>query len=100
LGTTRLLRRITVTNLAKTYSFGAKSAEKIISAVISLLNIYMETITISDLNSLKNIIDLACARGAFRASEAKEVGELYEKLTEFLEAVTAQAQAQSQSQGN
>jgi hypothetical protein len=49
---------------------------------------------------LKNIIDLACARGAFRASEVKEVGELYEKLSQFLDTVTAQAQAQSQSQGN
>ena len=72
--------------------------------MISLLNIYMETITISDLDSLKNIIDLACTRGAFRASEAREVGELYEKLTQFLNTVTAQAQAQSadapQTQGN
>jgi hypothetical protein len=65
----------------------------------------METITISDLNTLKNIIDLACTRGAFRASEAREVGELYEKLSQFLTAVTAQAQeagtaGTTQSQGN
>ena len=51
-------------------------------------------ITVADLNLLKNIIDLASTRGAFRAGEMKQVGEVYEKLTAFLEAVVAQAAAQ------
>lgn len=51
-------------------------------------------ITVADLNLLKNIIDLASTRGAFRAAEMKQVGEVYEKLTAFLDAVVAQAQAQ------
>jgi hypothetical protein len=51
-------------------------------------------ITIADLNLLKNIIDLASTRGAFQASEMKQVGEVYEKLVAFLEAVVAQAAAQ------
>jgi hypothetical protein len=51
-------------------------------------------ITIADLNLLKNIIDLASTRGAFRAGEMKQIGEVYEKLTVFLEAVVAQAAAQ------
>jgi len=65
-----------------------------------LLNIYMEnqSITVSDLDALRNIIDLACTRGAFRANEVKQVGELHEKLTAFLEAVVAQAQAQEAEQ--
>jgi hypothetical protein len=50
-------------------------------------------ITVTDLVTIKNIIDLASARGAFRAGEMKEIGEVYEKLTQFLEAVIAQAQA-------
>lgn len=53
-------------------------------------------ITIADLNLLKNIIDLAAARGAFQAGEMKEVGEVYNKLTAFLEAVVAQAKAQEE----
>lgn len=53
-----------------------------------------ETITVVDLDLLRNIVDLACARGAFRGSEVKQVGEVYEKLTKFLEAIVAQAQAQ------
>lgn len=51
-------------------------------------------ITVVDLDLLRNIVDLACARGAFRGAEVKQVGEVYEKLTKFLEAVIAQAQAQ------
>jgi hypothetical protein len=51
-------------------------------------------ITVADLGLLKNIIDLASTRGAFRAAEMKQVGEVYEKLSAFLDAVLAQAQAQ------
>jgi hypothetical protein len=51
-------------------------------------------ITVADLNLLKNIIDLASARGAFRAGEMTQIGEVYDKLTAFLDAVVAQAQAQ------
>jgi hypothetical protein len=51
-------------------------------------------ITVADLNLLKNIIDLASTRGAFRAAEMKEIGEVYNKLTAFLEAVVAQAAVQ------
>lgn len=51
-------------------------------------------ITVADLNLLKNIIDLASTRGAFRAAEMKQIGEVYEKLETFLESVVAQAAAQ------
>jgi hypothetical protein len=54
-------------------------------------------ITIADLNLLKDIVDLASTRGAFRAAEIKEIGEVYDKLTKFLEAVVAQAKAQEES---
>ena len=59
-----------------------------------------QTITISDLDVLRNLIDLACTRGAFRAAESKQVGELYDKLTKFLEAVVAQAQADAPADAN
>ena len=69
---------------------------KIKSCVISIVNICMDNtqITIADLDMIKNIIDLASTRGAFRAAEMKQVGEVYDKLTAFLAAVVAQAQAQ------
>ena len=57
-------------------------------------------ITIADLNLLKDIVDLASTRGAFRAAEMKEIGEVYTKLTSFLDAVVAQAKAQEESQAS
>ena len=57
-------------------------------------------ITIADLNLLKDIVDLASTRGAFRAAEMKEIGEVYNKLTNFLDAVVAQAKAQEESTAN
>ena len=54
-------------------------------------------ITIADLDTIKNIIDLACTRGAFRGGEISQVGAVYDKLNLFLEAVIAQAKAQEAS---
>jgi len=69
---------------------------KINQLQILVLNIYMETntITISDLDTVKNIINLASTRGAFRGEELSMVGTVYDKLTAFLEAVIEQAKAQ------
>lgn len=63
------------------------------------LNIYMEnqTITVTDLATLRSVIDLACTRGAFKGEEMKEVGELFDKLTIFLAAVVEQAKAQEEA---
>jgi len=57
-------------------------------------NITENQITIVDLDLLRNIVNLACTRGAFNAAEARQVGEVYEKLSNFLKAVVEQAQAQ------
>jgi len=56
-------------------------------------------ITISDLAAIKELIDLACARGAFRGEEMTSVGEVYDKLTGFLNTVIAAAQAEATQQG-
>ena len=67
------------------------------------LNIYMDNtntqITISDLATIKELIDLACTRGAFRGEEMTSVGEVYDKLTGFLNTVIAAAQAEANQQG-
>lgn len=61
----------------------------------------METnISISDLVSIRNVINLAAERGAYKAEEMLEVGTVYTKLSNFLEAVIAQSQAQEQSAEN
>ena len=54
-------------------------------------------ITIADLDTLRNIVDLASTRGAFRGAELTQVGAIYDKLTAFLDAVIAQAKAQEEA---
>ena len=54
-------------------------------------------ITIADLDVLRNIVDLACTRGAFRGAELTQVGAIYDKLTQFLAAVIEQAKAQEEA---
>lgn len=45
-------------------------------------------LNISDLASLRSIIDVASQRGAFKAGEMAAVGTVYNKLTVFLDSVT------------
>ena len=56
-------------------------------------------ITISDLATIKELVDLACTRGAFRGEEMTTVGEVYDKLTGFLNTVIAAAQTEANQQG-
>jgi hypothetical protein len=53
-------------------------------------------LTIADLASIHTLIDAACTRGAFKAPEMSRVGEIYDKLTRFLEAAAQQAQEQAE----
>ena len=46
-------------------------------------------ITIADLDTLKNIVDLASTRGAFRGAELTQVGAVYDKLSAFLGEIVA-----------
>ena len=55
-------------------------------------------LSITDLAVIKNAIDLACSRGAFQAAEMKTVGEVYDKLSTFLDTVIKQAEAEMQGQ--
>ena len=53
-------------------------------------------LTVTDLTALKQIIDVASSRGAFKPNEMMTVGQTYSKLESFLSAVSAQ---QPPSQG-
>ena len=48
-------------------------------------------ITLSDLQSLKVCVEVACSRGAYRAEEMQAIGTVYNSLAKFLSAVTPQA---------
>jgi len=52
-------------------------------------------LTVADLRNLRTIVDIASSRGAFRGNELKPVGEVYEKLDQFVKAVDAKAQAEN-----
>ena len=57
-------------------------------------------LNINDLNALKQIIDVASSRGAFKpGNEMVAVGQVYEKLSSFLEAVAKQAEASKEKTG-
>ena len=51
-------------------------------------------LTVQDLQAIKNIIDVASQRGAFKPNEMMTVGQTYTKLETFLAAVASQ-QAQA-----
>jgi hypothetical protein len=45
-------------------------------------------LNVNDLVALKNIIEVATQRGAFKAAELEAVGKTFNKLNVFLEAVS------------
>ena len=55
-------------------------------------------LTINDIALTRDVIDLACKRGAFSGAEARQVGTLFEKLDQFIKAALAQAEAEKQSE--
>jgi len=55
-------------------------------------------LTLNDIISVKHLIDAACTRGAFKAHEMQSVGELYNKITRFVEETQAQVQAQQSAE--
>ncbi len=55
-------------------------------------------LTVNDIKSIQTLMEAACARGTWKASEMYTVGLIYNKLTAFL--VQAEAQlAATQTQG-
>lgn len=53
-------------------------------------------ITVSDIILLKNIVEIASTRGAFRASELSQVGQLYDKVNAWCESVAQSAAENSE----
>jgi hypothetical protein len=54
-------------------------------------------VTLADLDLIRQIIDLAATRGAFKGPELSDVGRVYNKLSAFLDLATAQAQAEQEA---
>lgn len=45
-------------------------------------------LSLSDLNSIRTVLELAFRRGAFQAAEASSVGAVFDKLNNFLNSVS------------
>ena len=54
-------------------------------------------LTISDLQLLSRIVDLASRRGAFHAAELTQVGEAFNKLTAFLSYVESVQKSEAEA---
>ena len=78
----------------------SKIHHKIFHPLSVALNICMEnaSLTLADMASLKNLIEAATERGAFRAAEMSSVGSIYDKLSAFLAATQAQLAQQAEAQ--
>jgi len=50
-------------------------------------------VTLTDLQNVLVVLDLASSRGAFRGAELQPVGQLYDKINKFLQAVMPPAPA-------
>jgi hypothetical protein len=56
-------------------------------------------LSISDLQNLRAVVDLAVKRGAFGAAEASSVGAVFDRLNTFLEALAATQPQQGETAG-
>jgi len=61
------------------------------------MNTDEQNLNLNDLSSIKNLIEVACNRGAFRAEEMTTVGAVYEKLAGFLNNVAEQARTAAEA---
>jgi hypothetical protein len=52
-------------------------------------------LSVSDLQNIRSIVDMAVRRGAFSAAEASAVGAAFDKLNVFLNAVAPPAETES-----
>ena len=57
-------------------------------------------ITIADIAMLKQIVEVASSRGAFRADELSQVGSVYDRVSVWLEIMTQEATEDEAEQGD
>ena len=54
-------------------------------------------LNVADVALLKQIVEVASQRGAFKADELTQVGAVYDRVTQWLAAVTAEAEPSEES---
>ena len=56
------------------------------------------SLALQDLQIAARIIDVAVSRGAFRANEATQVGQVFDKLNSFIESVAPKQEEETQEE--
>lgn len=54
-------------------------------------------LTIQDIAAAAQLIDIATQRGAFKANEATAVGEIFDKISSFIQAANEQSAAAAEA---
>jgi len=57
-------------------------------------------ITVADIAALKQIVEVASSRGAFRAEELSQVGAVYDRVSAWVEIMTQEATEDEAEQGD
>lgn len=57
------------------------------------------TITLTDISAVVEVLRVVTERGVWKASELSVVGNLYDRLTKFLESTESQAKTQTTEAG-
>lgn len=79
----------------------SESVVEKVSAETPEVNTTVEPVqlTVSDLQMLAKIVDLASRRGAFQAAEMSQVGDAFNKLNGFLQYVESVQKAEAEAKG-
>jgi hypothetical protein len=93
---TPLNKHTEVFYMAKTAAKAKTQTDTVDTTTETQSNVVPESINLSDLAVLLQVVDLATQRGAFRGAELSQVGALFDKLNAFLSYVQAQQQASNQ----
>lgn len=63
-------------------------------------DIQQPQITLADIATLKQIVEVATNRGAFRAEELSQIGAVYDRVSAWVEAMTQQEATEDTEQGD
>ena len=55
------------------------------------------SISIADIALLKQVTEIACSRGAFRAEELSQIGAVYDRVSQWLASINESAEQNSES---
>ena len=74
-----------------------KKNEEVANDAVDMEKPIPDSISLTDLQLLLQIVDLASQRGAFRGAELTQVGAIFDKLNAFLSYIAEQQKAREEA---